>query len=129
VNEGLNERWKTLITLRGEISKAMEVARKAKVIGHSLDAAVSVVAPVNIRDMIAERAEDMRALLIISLFSVLDSEVPMMKPYESTEIEGLKVWVTKAEGEKCERCWIYSDSLGVNPDHPNICPRCLESLR
>lgn len=128
VNEGLNERWKTLITLRGEIAKAMEVARKTKVIGHSLDAAVSIVAPANISGMIAECLEDVRALLIISRFSMLDSEMSMTKSYESTEIQGLKVWVTKAEGEKCERCWIYSGFLGVDPNHPNLCPRCLKSL-
>jgi len=36
--------------------------------------------------------------------------------------------VTKAGGDKCQRCWVFSEELGRNADHPNICPRCLANL-
>lgn len=41
----------------------------------------------------------------------------------------LAVSVTKAAGEKCERCWIYSDELGSDPEHPTLCPRCAAVMK
>ena len=40
------------------------------------------------------------------------------------DLEGLTIKVSKAEGEKCERCWMFSDTVGKNADHPTICERC-----
>jgi isoleucyl-tRNA synthetase len=48
--------------------------------------------------------------------------------YESEEIKGLAVGVEKAHGTKCERCWIFDQSVGENPQHPTICSRCAENL-
>ena len=41
----------------------------------------------------------------------------------------LAVSVAKAVGEKCERCWIYSDELGSDPEHPTLCPRCAAVMK
>ena len=38
------------------------------------------------------------------------------------------VKVDKAEGNKCDRCWIYSQELGQNEAHPSVCPKCTEAL-
>ena len=48
--------------------------------------------------------------------------------FESSELPGLKVAVSKAGGEKCQRCWVFSEELGRDANHPNICPRCLQNL-
>ena len=45
----------------------------------------------------------------------------------STEIEGIRVKVSKSDGEKCERCWKY-DELGTDPKHLDVCPRCAKVL-
>ncbi len=45
---------------------------------------------------------------------------------EYTE-EGITVWVTKAEGEKCERCWKYR-KLGEVAGHETICKDCAEAI-
>ena len=42
---------------------------------------------------------------------------------ENTEGE-LKVEVNKAAGEKCERCWCFSKTVGENSEHPTLCARC-----
>ena len=44
------------------------------------------------------------------------------------EIENLKIKITHADGEKCERCWKYDD-LGTDPEHPTLCPRCTGVLK
>jgi isoleucyl-tRNA synthetase len=43
-------------------------------------------------------------------------------------VQGLAVAVSKAEGEKCERCWMIHPQLGTNPEHPTLCPRCTETI-
>ena len=42
--------------------------------------------------------------------------------------QGISIDVVKAAGEKCERCWIYSDTVGKNEEHPTLCARCAEVL-
>ena len=44
------------------------------------------------------------------------------------ELEGIAVSVARSNGEKCPRCWHYSDKIGVNPEHPTLCPRCVENV-
>ena len=44
------------------------------------------------------------------------------------EALGLSVLVEKASGEKCMRCWCYSDTVGTDPAHPDLCERCAKVL-
>ena len=49
-----------------------------------------------------------------------------------TIVEGegeLAVTVNKAEGEKCERCWGFSKTVGENADHPTLCSRCAAAIK
>jgi len=126
-NPFLGERWKAMIDAKAEITKAIEQARKEKVIGHSLDARVSISAPDKMRALMAAHLEDMRALLIVSQLQLVD-EKDIVKPYQSEELKGLVVGVEKARGVKCERCWIYEESVGASTEHPTVCGRCLPNL-
>jgi isoleucyl-tRNA synthetase len=127
VNAELGERWKVMIDAKAEISKAVEQARKDKVIGHSLDARIRIAAPEKMRTLFAAHLEDLRALLIVSQLQLAD-EKDIAGPYQSEEIKGLSVGVEKAHGAKCERCWIYEESVGSDPAHPTVCGRCLSNL-
>ena len=126
-DEVLGERWKAMIAVRTEIAKVVENARKNKIIGHSLDAAVQVALPEKLRADFESRQEDLRALLIVSQLMIVERDA-MADPFESKDIEGLYIGVTKAKGEKCNRCWIYSEYLGTNPEHPTICERCVTKV-
>lgn len=123
----LGERWQTLLDIRAESSKAIELARQNKIIGHSLDAAVAMSPPESMRSLLSAYKEDLRSLLIVSQVSIVDGD-PGTGAYESNEIPGMKIGVTKAEGKKCSRCWIYSTHVGSDSDHPGICHRCLTNL-
>ena len=127
LNAGLGERWKVMIDAKAEIAKAIEQARKEKVIGHSLDARITIAAPEKMRALFAQHLEDLRALLIVSQLQLVD-ETEITKRYQSEEIKGLFVGVEKARGVKCERCWIYEESVGSNAKHPTVCGRCLPNL-
>ena len=123
----LVDRWKKMLVLRAEISKAVEIARQNKIIGHSLDAAVQISAPGKFEELFMTYADELRSLLIVSQVSFAKAD-EMATAYESSEISGLKVAVSRATGKKCGRCWIYSPSVGVDPAQPEICDRCLANL-
>ncbi len=127
VNKDIGEKWKTLVDLKSEVSKAMEIARQKKVVGHSLDSRVDIFAPEKLRALLENYHEDIKALFIVSEVNILGEDT-IENPYESTEFEGLKIGVAKAQGQKCERCWNYSLTVGGNSDHPAICERCVGNL-
>jgi isoleucyl-tRNA synthetase len=127
MNADLAKNWNTMIALKGEISKAIEIARKNKVVGHSLDACVHIAPPENLRSFLENRCEDLKALLILSRVDIVGKE-HIEDPYASSEFEGLTIGVTKAKGKKCDRCWVFSESVGMNQEHPTICERCLTNL-
>ncbi|MCR4396163.1 MAG: hypothetical protein NUW07_05465, partial [Candidatus Saccharicenans sp.] len=43
--------------------------------------------------------------------------------------QALAVEVQRAEGQKCERCWNFSASVGQDPDYPALCQRCSQVLK
>jgi len=127
LDEELGKKWETLIAVKSEISKAIEIARQGKIVGHSLDSCVSIHAPEKLKIFLEGYLDTMKTLLIVSQVKIVPEDT-LSDPYESTEFEGLKIEVSKALGSKCERCWNYSETVGSNADHPTICARCVENL-
>ncbi len=122
MDEALATRWERIIKVRADVSKALEIARVAKTIGHSLDAAITIAAPPELFTFLMQYAPELNSICIVSkavLAEDLDGEF-----WASENIEGLKIQVTAAPGIKCERCWYYSEELGTDTDHPTICPKC-----
>lgn len=128
---GLAERdaWEKLLKARAEVTKAIEPMRKEGVIGHALDTAVTVYADEALYMAINELGTDLRALFIVSQFELRPLSEAPANAYAPEELEGLKVAVAKAAGEKCARCWVYSTELGTDLDYPDACPRCTEVLK
>jgi isoleucyl-tRNA synthetase len=127
LDASLSQRWERLLTIRAEVTKALEEARTKKLIGHPLDAAVSIFAPQDLYHALLPFADDLRSILIISKASLVNDAKPE-GAYESQEVKGLFILVEPAEGEKCERCWIHEPTVGTNSEHATICNRCLGIL-
>ncbi len=125
-NDQLVERWERIMKVRTDVSKALELARVAKIIGHSLDASVSIAAPAELMGFLREYEADLQSIFIVSKVSLI--EECGADCWISEAITGLKVQVTAAPGDKCERCWYYSEDLGSNGDHPAICPKCTAAV-
>ncbi len=123
----LAARWENIIRTRREVTKALEIARKEKRIGHSLDSAVTVGLPQALLDALAPYRNQLRSIFIVSSVELLPSE-KVEGGYESEEIEGLKVKVAPSEDEKCDRCWVHDPTIGEQSDHPTICQRCFGAL-
>jgi isoleucyl-tRNA synthetase len=123
----LAERWETLLAVRKEVTKALEIERKDRRIGHSLDATVTLGLPETFLAALEPFREQLRDLFIVSSVTLVSSEA-VDGGYESEEIKGLKVLAMPSHDPKCERCWVHDATVGQNPDHPAICGRCLAAL-
>ena len=121
-DETLAARWERIIKVRSDVSKALELARVAKTIGHSLDAAVTISAPPELFEFLQGYSAGLNSIFIVSKAELADDITG--ECWLSENLEGLKVQVTAAPGVKCERCWYYSEQLGTDAGHPTICPKC-----
>lgn len=126
IDETLEAKWDNFIGIRSEITKVLEVARRNKVIGHSLDANVVLHAEGEALEILKSVEADLATLLIVSRAAVVEGAA---EGAEATGREDLKVTVKAAEGAKCERCWIYSDEVGQDAEHPTLCRRCAEAVK
>ena len=126
-DQGLADRWEDLLRVRSEATKALEDARAQKLIGHPLDASVTVSVSEELYDALKPFAMDLRSLLIVSKAELVKLET-LEGAYHSDEIEGLSIKVEPAPGEKCERCWVHDTTVGTDADQPTICHRCQRAL-
>ena len=115
----LMEKWSQFMKLRDDVNRALEVARNEKVIGKSLEAHITLSnsSEFDTVDFLS-KFNDLNQLFIVSKVDVVDELT------EGTEYELVKVKVDHAEGEKCQRCWNYSDQLGSVNGLDHLCPRC-----
>ena len=103
--------------------KALEDARNAKVIGASLEAKVVLNCAQELYDFAKPLENQLAELCIVSKV-----EVALGSEGRKGDVEGLAVSVSHAEGEKCARCWSFSDTVGSDPAHPDVCKHCAEAL-
>jgi len=118
----LDKKWKRLLEVRSEITRALEGARRDKVIGHPLEAKVLVKVTGSLEEFLADKWETLKMISIVSELS--RAEVLQGDVYASEEIPELQVSVQPASGEKCERCWLRSETVGDDKNHPELCSRC-----
>ena len=124
VDDEFIARWDRIHNIRDDVKKALENARNEKVIGSSLDAKVTLFADGETLDFVKGVEDILPAVFIVSQVEIKEGE----GAYKG-DVEGLSVSVAKAEGEKCERCWIYSDTVGSDSEHPTLCSRCAGVLK
>ena len=120
-NKEIAEKWEKIIKLKDIVAKELENARTAKTIGHSLNAKVTIYAEGEQFKFIQDNLELLQTVFIISALDVKENE-------RKDEIK-LGVKVEQAPGEKCERCWMYSETVGEDKENPTICHRCSEAIK
>jgi len=120
--------WEKLAEIRAEVNKAIEPKRKEGVIGKPLDAQVSLHADEKLRQLLQNAELDSMEFFIVSKVEFKPLEAAPESAVAAEEVNGLKIEVTAAPGEKCERCWRICEDLGTNSDHPTACPRCTAVL-
>ena len=107
-------KWEFIYSTRETVNKVLEEKRNEKLIGKSLEANIIIHCGESLYEKYNALTEELKDILIVSGVSASkdgNNEVP--------EIE-----VIKAEGDKCERCWSYSNTVGSDSEHPTLCARC-----
>jgi isoleucyl-tRNA synthetase len=74
-------------------------------------------------------SENWQTIKSIAIVSELVQAETLSGEVYASELPGLSVAVTAAPGEKCERCWTRSTSVGQDAAHPAACERCVSVLR
>lgn len=112
------EKWENISKIRETVNKLLEEKRNDKLIGKSLEAKVTITVSGDEFEAFSNDAKELEKVLIVSAVEIKkgDTEEPI---YE----------ISRAEGEKCERCWKYLPSVGKDSDHPTLCSRCASVVK
>jgi isoleucyl-tRNA synthetase len=111
--------WDRLIPVRTLVLKALDNARDEKIIGAPLEAAVTLTAGSDLHPLLEKLAADLPGFFIVSKVTV--------KPASATDT--LEVKVERVGGEKCERCWKYTDDVGSDKELATVCASCAKIVR
>ncbi|MCR8634947.1 isoleucine--tRNA ligase [Paenibacillus radicis (ex Xue et al. 2023)] len=125
-NEAIELKWERFIDLRDDVLKGLEEARKEKLIGNSLGAAVHLYPDAETLELLLG-FEQLDQLFIVSAVEI--HELSSAVPSEALQLKGLAIQITVAEGEKCERCWIVTPEVGHDSEHPTLCKRCSNVIK
>jgi len=125
----LEQKWGRLLDVRGQVTKVLEMARRDKVIGNSLEASVNLYADEELYSFLEPLSAELPTVFIVSGVSLkpLNEAPDDVKRFET--YPELAVSIQPARGKKCERCWMYHEDVGADPDHPTICPRCAQAVK
>jgi isoleucyl-tRNA synthetase len=111
-------RWQAVFALREMVLPELEASRKVKLIGKALEAKIVIfVTPDSIAKTVEQTPVDFRELVNVSQLKFELGNNPAACS------------VSKADGQKCERCWHWETDVGSNPEHPTICGRCVEAVK
>ncbi len=114
--DALLAKWTKLRALRADVLRQLEDVRTAGGIGASLQAEVDLYASGEDFALLQSLADDLRFVLIVSRATLHAAE------------GDTRVVVTPTANKKCERCWHWRPEVGSNPEHPEICGRCVDNL-
>ncbi|MFA5516501.1 MAG: isoleucine--tRNA ligase [Desulfuromonadales bacterium] len=128
LDSALETRYEQLLAVRSEVTRVLEIARNEKRIGASLEATVTLNAPADLLAFLGTFGEQELATLLIVSKVDLSSPIPPAEAYAAQEIADMRIRISPAPGEKCERCWTYAETVGDSDEHPGICARCRDAL-
>ena len=114
-DEKLKAEFSELLKLRSEVAKKLEALRQGGQIGASLDARIQIQAPESTFKLLQNYKDQLAEFLIVSQITT------QLGP-------DLHIDAAKASGEKCVRCWTYSEQTGENKNYPGVCPKCVDAL-
>lgn len=119
--------WRNIILVRDEVSKILEKLRVAGEIGSSLNAEVDVYCEGEIKKSLERYQDELHFIFITSKARVHAYSAPDEEATES-EIDGLSIVARASIHKKCVRCWHHTEDIGSNPEHPEICGRCIANI-
>lgn len=121
------EYWKQMFLIRDEVNRALEIERREGVIGSPLAANVVIYANESVLSRLHRLGEELRFILITSSAAPRPMSERPATAVLNEEL-GIAIDVKPSQAIKCSRCWHRSDAIGHNPEHPELCPRCIGNI-
>lgn len=122
-NPGVEAQFNQLLAVRDEVNKVLETERQQKHIGKSLDAKVHLyVRDGELQNFIFANETLWAEILIVS--QVVLHRGVAENCLQAENLPDLQIRITVASGKQCVRCWNFSDDVGKDAEHPELCPRC-----
>ena len=116
--------WPALIALKADVARALERLRTLGALGSSMEADVTVFVPDALGSQFAAMHDELRFLLITG-----DAKVANLSALPATAVKASQeeVWieVKPSSSPKCVRCYQLRADVGSDPNHPQICSRCV----
>ena len=119
--------WQQIMAVKDAVNQALEQARKAQVLGGSLEADITLYADEALKTQLDLLGDELRFVLITSGATVKAS-AEKTDAAEKTDVSGLFVSVAKTAGEKCVRCWHHREDVGSHAGHEELCGRCVTNV-
>lgn len=123
MDEDLKAKWDRIIAVREQVVGALEITRNDKLIKDSLEARAELYADQELYDFLKPMEKELSNLFIVSQTVLNGPEVQRPEDAQG-ESDALAVKIEVADGDKCERCWMYSSDVGKSQEHPALCKRC-----
>jgi isoleucyl-tRNA synthetase len=124
-DDGLASKWARIRAVRRVVTAALEIQRRDKVIGASLEAAPTV--HVEDKDTLAALKSVHFDDICITSAVTLSPDPSPSEAFRLPEVPDVGVLFERAKGEKCERCWKILPDVGKHA-HPGVCARCNDAL-
>ena len=118
-----DEEWKQVLEIRSEVNKHIEEARNKEIIGSALDADLELCCDADTKKLLDKFGDELRFIFITS-----DAKVNLSEEGKDTNLEGLRINVSKTDNQKCVRCWHSRPEVGQIKEHESICQRCYENV-
>jgi isoleucyl-tRNA synthetase len=139
LDDELDSRWNCLLKIRSEIYKLLEKVRREEGISDFSQASIILYVSSpgpgdmgdlpDIYDLLDRYIDDLEGIFMVSKVRLMPPDAPVPDGiWESNGVKGLSIEVRRATGERCERCWVYSDTVGTNEQYPTLCYRCIAIL-
>jgi isoleucyl-tRNA synthetase len=122
-DDRLDARWQKVRAFRRVVTGALEVERREKRIGASLQAAPDVYVSEDYLEPL--KGLDLDNICITSGLDVIVGEGPA-DAFRLEDVAGVAVVPAKAEGEKCQRCWKVKADVGSDERYEDLCSRCAD---
>ncbi len=121
-NGELDEKWDKILDIRDNVMKFLEIKREKDIIGSSLEAKIILYTEDDgLESFIRENIDLFPPLFKVSQAEVADSRGEEMEKSQDLPLE---VSIKKADGQKCPRCWNFSEKVGSSKEFPELCERC-----
>ena len=130
----LENKWEKIIEIRKAVLKALEFSRENKLIRNPLEAKIIIFYENKWKDLLNDNIEELPKIFIVSQVEIKPKEDFREEKsnsdivYKDDESNNIYI-VTKAKGEKCERCWNYDENLGKEEKDKKLCLRCVDVMK